>query len=89
MFDTGYPYIGLSNETYDKVASILERDVNGMECTTGPHWGVCRVKDKTCDQVNLDYEIKMTMHGYEFSIPLKNIAVYVNQTEHGEWSFWC
>jgi len=43
MFETGYPYIGLSNETYDKVAAVLERDISGMECTTGRHWGVCRV----------------------------------------------
>ena len=43
MFETGYPYIGLSNDSYDKVAEVLERDIQGMECTRGMHWGLCRV----------------------------------------------
>lgn len=80
MFETGYPYIGLSNDTYEKVAHVLMRDVQGMECTEGPHWGICRVKEKTCEEVNLNYDIQITMNDVEFKIPLRNIAVYVNET---------
>ena len=35
MFEVGYPYIGLSNTTYQKIAKVLEEEVNGMECTMG------------------------------------------------------
>ena len=81
MFETGYPYIGLSNDTYDKVAEILRTDIPGMNCTKGMHWGLCRVKGKQCDQLDLNMEIVVTMNEVEFKIPLRNIAVYVNHTE--------
>ena len=45
IFETGYPYIGLSPQYYDKVADILERKYHNMNCTKGHHWGICRVKD--------------------------------------------
>ena len=35
MFETGYPYIGLSEPFYDKVAEILTVEINDMECTKG------------------------------------------------------
>ena len=81
MFETGYPYIGLSNDTFDKVAEILKTDIQGMNCTKGPHWGLCRVKEKKCEDLNLNHEIIVTMNEVEFKIPLRNIAVYVNHTE--------
>ena len=46
MFETGYPYIGLSEKYYDQVAELLERDIEGMECVKGVHWGICRVPEK-------------------------------------------
>ena len=55
QFETGYPYIGLSNDTFDKVAKILEKDIADMNCTKGMHWGICRVKGKSCSKYILDY----------------------------------
>ena len=88
-FATGYPHIGLSNDTFDKVARILEQDIRGMNCTKGMHWGICRVKGQSCNTLHLDYDIVVTMNEYEFSIPLKNIAVYVDQPEHGKPAYYC
>ena len=78
MFETGYPYIGLSESYYDKVAQILTKEVDGMECTKGFHWGICRVPETRCDRLNLDYNLTFKIGDYDFSIPLKNMAVYVN-----------
>lgn len=85
VFETGYPYIGLSESYYDKVAQILTKEVEGMECTKGFHWGICRVPEKRCDRLNLDYNLTFHIDNYHFTIPLKNMAVYVNQTNQ----FYC
>ena len=52
MFETGYPYIGLTEEYYDKVTSILNR-ISGMECTEGNHWGICRAP-RSCSELGLN-----------------------------------
>jgi len=49
-----------------------------MECIKGHHWGMCRVANRRCDELTLNFDIKFTMDDYEFTIPLENIAVYVN-----------
>lgn len=54
IFEVGYPFIGLGPEQYDKVAAILERKYHNMNCTKGEHWGVCRVKDQTCESLGLN-----------------------------------
>ena len=46
MFETGYPYIGLSEKYYDMVADILQRDIPEMVCEKGNHWGICRVEEQ-------------------------------------------
>ena len=51
QFETGYPYIGLSEKHYDAVADILKRSYDGMECAKGAHWGLCRVANQTCEEV--------------------------------------
>ena len=89
MFEIGYPYIGLSNSTYEKVAQILEQEVEGMNCTQGQHWGLCRVKERKCEDLNLDYEISVTIEDFEFKIPLKNIAVYLKHSQYGETAMYC
>ena len=80
MFEIGYPYIGLSNSTYEKVVKVLEEEVEGMNCTKGEHWGLCRVREKRCEDLKLDYEISATINDLEFKIPLENIAVYLNHS---------
>ena len=85
MFETAYPYIGLSNDTYEKVATILERDIEGMECIKGSHWGICRVKEQMCDQVNFEIDLTVIIQDYEFTIPLDNMATYVNMSG----TFYC
>ena len=35
MFETGYPYIGLSEIYFDNVAELLESEVKDMECIKG------------------------------------------------------
>ena len=78
MFEIGYPYIGLAPDYYDKVAAILMRKVYSMECTKGSKWGICRVKDQYCESIPIQSELKFTIGDYEFTLPLENIAVYVN-----------
>lgn len=51
-----------------------------MECTKGHHWGMCRVANRRCDELTLNFDLKFTMNDHEFTVPLENIAVYVNQT---------
>ena len=70
MFETGYPYIGLSEPYFDKIAQILERNVEGMNCTKGFHWGLCRVAEKQCENIKLDHELMFTINDYDFTIPL-------------------
>ena len=78
-YEIGYPFIGLSDRYFDEVEKILS-GVRGMECMRGTHWGICRVPDRKCDEVDLDFELNFKINDNEFTIPLKNIAVYVNQT---------
>ena len=77
--DIGYPFIGLANRYYDEVERVLS-EVRGMECLRGQHWGICRVPDRKCDEVGLDQELSFKINNNDFTIPLKNIAVYVNIT---------
>ena len=79
MFETGYPYIGLSPDYYDKVAKILKKKVYSMECMKGSKWGICRVKDQYCERLPIQTELVFTIDEYSFKIPLENIAVYVKQ----------
>ena len=79
MYDIGYPFIGLANRYYDEVERILS-EVRGMECLRGQHWGICRVPDRKCDEIGLDQELSFKINNNDFTIPLKNIAVYVNVT---------
>ena len=51
-----------------------------MDCTSGSHWGICRVADR-CENVDLSQKIELTIGKYDFSIPLENIATYVNQSD--------
>ena len=85
MFETGYPYIGLSETYYDQVIDVLSNQVENIECTKGQHWGLCRVAETNCEHIGLDLDMKVKIDNYEFSIPLENIAVYVNQTN----TFYC
>ena len=52
-YEIGYPFIGLSDRYFDKVEQTLAK-VRGMECMRGKHWGICRVPDRKCDEVELD-----------------------------------
>jgi len=54
QFETGYPYIGMSERFYDRFAQAVTRNVRGMECAKGKHWGLCRVANQTCDSLNLN-----------------------------------
>jgi hypothetical protein len=64
IFESGYPFIGLSPQYYDKVANILERKYRNMNCTKGEHWGVCRVKDQTCEALGLSQMLSFTIGDY-------------------------
>ena len=81
MFETGYPYIGMTKVFFDKFATQIKRNVPEMDCTAGSHWGICRVPNTRCEQLNLKQDFKFTMRNYDFTIPLENIAVYVNQSD--------
>ena len=77
MFETGYPYIGMTQIYFDKFQAIIERSVPNMNCTKGEHFGICRVEDK-CENVNFSQELTLTIRDYDFTIPLENIAIQVN-----------
>jgi len=81
VFETGYPYIGFSSRFYDQIAELLKQRVGEeMECTKGQHWGICRVANRTCDTLSLNYNLTFTINDVEFTIPLENMVAYVNQT---------
>jgi len=52
MFEIGYPFIGLNDRFYGTVSDILERQVSGLECKKGKHWGICRVPNTKCEDIN-------------------------------------
>ena len=85
VFETGYPYIGLSEEYFDQVAEILQDEVQSIECKKGQHWGICRVPEQECSDISFNTDITMVIGEYEFSIPLDNMATYVNQSG----TFYC
>ena len=85
VFETGYPYIGLSEEYYDQVAEILADQIPEIECTKGQHWGMCRVPEKQCSDIAFNTGIQIVIGEYEFLIPLANMATHVNQTG----TFYC
>ena len=82
-FEIGYPYIGLSEQYYDRVASYLTQSNMNVNCTKGEHWGLCRVPDVECTDLPLNQALTVTIENQKFTIPLQNIASYVNVTgEH-------
>ena len=70
MFETGYPYIGMTKVFFDKFATQVKRNVPDMDCTAGSHWGICRVPNTRCEQLNLKQDFKFTMRNNDFTIPL-------------------
>ena len=58
MFETGYPYIGMSERFFDNFASALYKNSNDFDCTKGKHWGLCRVVNRTCEDLNLNQLLK-------------------------------
>ena len=80
VFETGYPYIGLSEEYFDQVAEILVAEVQNIECKKGQHWGICRLPERLCSDVSFKKDITMVIGDYEFLLPLDNMATYVNQS---------
>lgn len=81
MFETGYPYIGLTEMYFDKISQYLIQSVSReMECRKGEHWGMCRIANRRCEDLSLNYNITIAMNDHEFTIPLQNIATYVNHT---------
>ena len=55
QFEVGYPYIGMSQRFFDKISQMLTRNVRGMTCErhSDKQLGLCKVPDKTCEEVNL------------------------------------
>ena len=43
MIELGYPYIGMSERFYDRMADALTGRNREVECDKGDHWGQCRV----------------------------------------------
>ena len=62
MFETGYPYIGLSEEYFDKMSEILQMQNYAMNCEKGEHWGLCRAKANDCERLNLDYNLTIVIN---------------------------
>ena len=85
MFETGYPYIGMTQAYFDKFSALVKRNNPGMDCAAGSHWGICRVPKTRCEQLKLGQDFKITMGDYDFTLPLENIAIYVNQSD----SYYC
>lgn len=76
MFETGYPYIGMTQRFFDIFSVDIRQSVPNMDCEAGSHWGICRVKDK-CENVDLSQKLEFTIGDYDFTLPLQNIATYV------------
>ena len=85
VFETGYPYIGLSEKYFDKVKSHLQSEIDFLKCQKGPHWGLCYVEQNVCDEVYTRFNLTFTINDIEFKIPLENIAVHINHTSGGTW----
>ena len=81
MFETGYPYIGMTRGYYDKFAASIKRNIPNIDCAAGTHWGICRVADTRCENLNLGRDLKFTIGNYDFTLPMDNISIYVNQTD--------
>lgn len=79
IFETGYPYIGLSPDYFDRVSNIITRSFHNMRCSTGEHWGMCSVAGRSCDQLGLDQILTFTINQHDFTIPLENLATNVKQ----------
>lgn len=48
-FQTGYPYIGLPEETFDQIKFHFMRSYSGLECKDRHNWGLCYIEDAQCD----------------------------------------
>ena len=88
-FEAGYPYIGMSMDYYYKVADVIKQKNYDIECTNGEHWGVCRAKEISCEDLDLNLNLTFTIldqarlssdQKFEFTIPLANIAVDIDQS---------
>ena len=80
MFETGYPYIGMTDRYFNIFTVMIRELMPQMDCEAGSHWGICRIADK-CENVDLSQKLEFTIGKYDFSIPLGNIATYVNQSD--------
>ena len=76
VFETGYPFIGLTERYYDQVSAKLRENNPQIECKKGDHWGLCRAEVNDCDQLNLDFNLAIDIYGIEFTIPLRNMAIH-------------
>ena len=79
IFEAGYPYIGFSPDYFDKVSNVISRSVRNMRCSSGEHWGMCSVANRSCDRLDLSDILTFTINKHEFTIPLENIATNVKQ----------
>ena len=66
VFETGYPYIGLSEKYFDKVKTQLESEIDFLNCRKGDHWGLCYVKTEVCDNVYSAFNLTFTINAVEF-----------------------
>jgi len=52
MFETGYPYIGMTDRYFNIFTVMIRELYPQMDCEAGSHWGMCRIADK-CENVDL------------------------------------
>ena len=65
MFETGYPYIGMTDRYFNIFTVMIRELIPQMDCEAGSHWGMCRIADK-CENIDLSQKLEFTIGKYDF-----------------------
>ena len=73
-FQTGYPYIGLPEETFEQVKFHFMRSYSGLECRDRNNWGICYIEDADCDWYqHIELSLTLQIEDHFFTMPMRNL----------------
>lgn len=73
-FQTGYPYIGLPEETFEQIKFHFMRSYSGLECKDRNTWGICYIENAECGWYqHVDLSFTLQIEDHFFTMPMRNL----------------
>ena len=74
-FQTGYPYISLPAGPYRLFTRVLQHQYPAFACDRVPDYGVCRIRNVKCKELDISAKLTITVNNFDFTIPIKNLLI--------------